>query len=273
MIKGFKNIILIIIFLCFFIFKNYAQCQDENTTFSNGEKVSFEVYYNWGFIWLNAGEVSFKVDSIFQNGTPLYHFISKGGTHKGYEWIYKVRDTYESYLEVNTFRPLLGKRDSYEGGNIAKERYQFNYKSMRIFSQVENSDKPLKRDTFSFEPCTFDVLAATYYARNIDFSKCKSGDKIPIDIVIDNQVYKLYIKFICKEIVTHKNGTKYRSIKFKAKVIEGSIFKGDEDLTVWVSDDKNKVPLVVEAKILVGSIKAYINETKNLRHPSTAKID
>lgn len=273
MINFFKNLFFLIVFLCFFTLKNYAQCQNENTTFSNGEKVSFEVYYNWGFFWFNAGEVFFKTDSIVQNNVSLYHFISKGGTHKAYDWIFKVRDTYESYIEANTFKPLLGKRDSYEGGHEVKERYQFNYKNMQIFSQLEIPDKPIKRDTFSFSPCTFDVLAATYYARNIDFSRCKAGDKIPIDIIIDNQVYKLYIKYIGKEIAKHKDGSKYRCIKFKAKVIEGSIFKGGEDLTVWVSDDDNKVPIIVEAKILVGSIKAYINEMKNLRHPFTAKID
>ena len=250
-----------------------AQCITTNNTISSGEKISYEVYYNWGFFWFNAAEVYFKTDSLVQNNVPLYHFISQGRTHDNYDWFFKVRDTYESYVEASTFKPFLAKRNTSEGRNKVNERYVFNHNRGLLYTSVVTSKKALKLDTLKVPPCIFDVLSATYYARNIDFSKCKAGDKIPINIIIDNEVFNLYIRYIGREIITNKDKSRYRCIKFKALIIEGSIFKGGEDLTVWVSDDETKIPVYIEAKILVGTIKAYIKEAIGLRHPMAGKLE
>lgn len=268
------NTKIIILFFVFFLCYQRlpAQCITANNTITSGEKISYEVYYNLGIFWFNAAEVYFKTDSIVQNNVPLYHFISKGSTHENYDWFFKVRDTYESYVEASSFKPLLAKRNTSEGSYIANERYTFNQSKGLLYSSVVTSKKPMKLDTVKIPPCIFDVLSATYYARNIDLSKYKQGDKIPINIIIDNEVFNLYIRYIGKETITNKDKSRYRCIKFKALIIEGSIFKGGEDLTVWVSDDETKIPVYIEANILVGSIKAYIKEAIGLRHPMTGKI-
>lgn len=249
-----------------------SQCITINNTITSGEKISYEVYYNWGFLWFNAAEVYFKTDSLVQNNVPLYHFISKGSTHENYDWFFKVRDCYESYVDARTFKPFLANRNTSEGNYKVNERYAFNQSKGLLYSSVVTSKKPLKLDTLKVPPCIFDVLSATYYARNIDFSKYKPGDKIPIDIIIDNEIFNLYIRYIGRETITNKDKSRYRCIKFKALIIEGSIFKGGEDLTVWVSDDETKIPVYIEARILVGTIKAYIIEATGLRHPMTGKI-
>lgn len=268
-----RNKIIILPFLFILCFQRInAQCITNNKTINAGEKITYEVYYNLGFLWFNAAEVYFKTDSLVQNGVPLYRFISKGSTHQNYDWIFKVRDSYESYVDAVTFKPLLAKRNTSEGSNVVNERYTFNQSKGLLYTSVVTSKKPLKLDTLKIPPCIFDVLSATYYARNIDFSNCKQGDKIPINIVIDNEIFNLYIRYLGNETITNKDKSRYRCIKFKALIIEGSIFKGGEDLTVWVSDDETKIPVYIEANILVGSIKAYIKDAIGLRHPMSGKI-
>ncbi|MGN6476729.1 MAG: DUF3108 domain-containing protein, partial [Flavipsychrobacter sp.] len=110
-----------------------------------------------------------------------------------------------------------------------------------------------------------------YYARNIDYSKYSPGDKIPFSMFLDDQVYNLFIRYLGKERVTTKYGT-FNTIKISPLLIEGTIFKGGEKMTVWVSDDENHVPVRVDSPILVGSIKVDLAGYVKLRNPFTALI-
>jgi hypothetical protein len=117
-----------------------------------------------------------------------------------------------------------------------------------------------------------DVLSAIYYARNINFSVYQPGDKIPFSIFLDDQVFDIFVRFIGKEKLVTKYGT-YQTIKFKPLLIDGTIFKGGENMTVWVTDDENKIPVLVETPILIGSIKVYLTEYKNLKNKAVAILN
>jgi hypothetical protein len=250
-----------------------AQCFKSNFAFKAGERLDFTVYYNWGFIWINAGIVNFNVDEALYNGRKVYFFDANGSTHKSYDWFFKVRDNFQAYIDMETLKPLWHKRDTYEDGYQAYEEYQFKPDCQKIVSETKTSNRAYKKDTLNYKPCTFDVLSLTYYARNLDFSKLKKDDTIPLSVLLDNEIYSLYIRYLGKEDLKTKEGEKYHCIKFSAKLVEGTIFKGGEDLFVWVTDDKNRIPVLVEAKILVGSVKAMIYTTENLRNEMTAKFN
>lgn len=250
-----------------------AQClENKVNSFSIGERVDYDVYYNWGFIWVHAGEVYFKVGSTQDNGKRAYHFISEGTSKPSYDWLYKVRDRYESKVIYDSFRPIWFQRDTYEGGFKVDEEYHYLAEQNKVAFSLTNSKNVQKRDTLDIQPCSYDVLATVYHARTIDFDKYQSGDKIPISVLIDGELHPLYIRYLGKETVETRDKKKYHCIKFKPLLVEGSIFKGGEDMTVWVTDDKNKIPVLVEAKILVGSIKAYLSKTTGIRHPQTSLI-
>lgn len=270
--KSLFQILLIILFTTAYL-QIKAQCFEKNVTFKSGEKITFNVAYNWGLIWVDAGSVSFTIDSILKNGQHIYHLKSWGKTYKTYDWLFKVRDYYDSYVDANTLKPIEFKRDNYEGGFIIKNEYKFDYNSNKIFSFTENTKQDFKKDTLNLPDCTYDVLTATYAARNIDFSIYKTGDTIPLRMIIDNEIFNLYIRYHGKEIVENIDSQKYNCIKFTVLLIEGTIFSGGEDLTVWVTDDKNKIPVIVSAKILVGYVKAYLTSVKNLRYKITSKIE
>ncbi|MCK4663230.1 MAG: DUF3108 domain-containing protein [Bacteroidales bacterium] len=260
-----KQITLIIIFLISYNYV-YSQCYTKNTSFKTGEKITYDVYYNWAFIWLNAGEVYFKVGLKKYNNKPVYHFESFGRTHEKYDWIFKVRDKYETIADTNTFNPLIFKRNTYEGGYYVKNKYYFDHSENKIFTFTENTKKSYTQDTLALPKCTFDVLTTIYYSRNIDYSKHNINDKIPLSLIIDNEVFDLYIKYLGKDTIKTKDGIIYNCIKFKPLLVEGTIFSGGENMTVWVSDDENKIPILVEAKILVGTVKAFLTDYENIRY-------
>lgn len=267
-----KKIIILFFFILLANIVN-SQCFTTNTTFLAGEKISYKVAYNWGFIWVDAGKVIFEVDSLEKNGKTFYHFISSGRSLTRYDWIFKVRDSFESFVDVVGIKPFKFVRCTYENAYQVHNKYLFDHSKDKIYTFTENSNKKYQIDTLGLDECTFDVLSAIYYTRNIDFSHYSFGDTIPVSMIIDNEIYNLYIRYINKEVVENIDGKLYNCIKFKAMLVEGTIFNKGEDLIVWVTDDKNKIPIITEAKILVGSVKAYLTEAKGLRYKIEALIE
>ena len=257
-----------ILLFCLFIYLNniFSQCFKENTTFQIGEKLSMEIYYNWGFVWVNAGYVYFKVDSANYKNSNCYKFTSYGRTYNNWDWFYKVRDLYTSYIYQEKLQTAFFSRKVFEGGNVIHNKYIFDYTKNKIYADLYCTDDGERKDTVDILSCLYDPLTAIYYARNIDFSNAEINQKFPIKIILDNAIFNIYKRYLGKEKITDRNNKDYSCIKFKAKMVKGTIFDGGEDLTVWVTDDKNKVPVLVKAKILVGSIKAYLSEADGLRY-------
>lgn len=265
-------------FICITLFvtltiKPKAQCFTDNIAFASGEEIKYHVAYNWGFIWLNAGTVEFKVKDAYYNNKPMYHLYSYGTTYKNYDWFFKVRDTYQSYLDKESLMPAWFDRKNYEGGYTVHNTYEFDYKAKKIYAETENSDKPFTCDTLKMPACTFDLISLIYYTRNLDFSNAKIGQKYPVRTIIDNEIFDLYMRYLGKETIElPQNRGTYRCDKFSALLVEGTIFKGGEDMFVWVTNDRNRIPVLVEAKILIGSVKAILISSKGLKNTSNAKL-
>ncbi len=119
---------------------------------------------------------------------------------------------------------------------------------------------------------TNDLLSMVYMARNIDFESYAVGAKIPIRMIVDGKCYDLYIRYLGKEVVETREDRKFRCLKFRPLLVPGTIFKSGEDMTVWVTDDLNRIPIIVEAKVLIGSVKALFVGVKGARNPITAEI-
>ena len=273
--KTIKFHLLALLFFCQFIgiAQETSDCNPKSSAFGFGESADYTIYYNLGSMWVSAGSVNFTVDSMRIRSKKYYHIISEGQTFKKYDWVYKVRDKYEVVAEVETFRSIRFKRDVNEGRTEIYEDYVFNHKTNQVVTlRKENRKAELVKDTVPFSACSFDVLSMIYVARNIDYSNLKNGDVLPITLFLDNEEHESYIRYLGKENITAEGLGTYRCIKFKPLLIEGTIFNAGEDMTVWVTDDEAKVPLLIDTPILVGSIKARLNAISGNKHKLTSKI-
>lgn len=232
-------------------------CGIRNTSFLAGEQLTFTVFYNVAGVYVNAGTAIFTNTLEKLSGKPVYHIVGDGKTNPSYDWIYKVRDRYETFIDTNTLQPLKFIRNVNEGGYKKYENITFN----RTTNTAVTTN-----GVFKVPGCVQDVLSAIYYARNVNFDKYKPGDRIPFTMFLDNEVYSMYIRYLGKEDIKTKYG-KFRAIKFKPLLIKGTIFEGGEKMTVWVSDDDNQIPVRVESPIVVGSVKVDMMSYKNLRYP------
>ena len=237
-------------------------CGLRNTAFNAGESITFNVYYSVIGIYINAGTAIFAASLEKLNDKPVYHVIGTGNSNSKYDWIFKVRDRYETYFDTSSMKPLKFIRNVDEGGYKKTENVTFDR---------QNNTATSTKGTYKVPNCVQDVLSAVYYARNINFSKYKLEDKIPFTMFLDNEVYNLYIRYLGKEVVKTRYG-KFNAIKFSPLLVKGTIFEGGEKMTVWVSDDPNHLPLRIESPITVGSIKVDMMQYRNLRYPLSSKI-
>ena len=249
-----------------------AQCHENNSLFHAGERIYYDAYYNLAFIWLNAGKVVFSVDNAVKNGDKMYELKAVGVTHKGYDKMFRVRDTFAVFVNPLTLEPLEYRQITNEGSYTANHLYKFNKDSRTVTTRIKREDKPLETKIIDWPECSHDLLSMVYKARVIDFSKYKEGDKIPINLIVDGESFELYIRYKGKEVIKNRDGKKYRCLKFSPLLVEGTIFNKGEDMTVWVTDDKSRVPIVVEAKILIGSVKAIFTGAEGLKYPITAEV-
>lgn len=235
-------------------------CNIRNTTTQQGEEIEYTVYYSAAGLYINAGSARFvnRLDKL--NGKTVYHMKGEGQSNSRYDWIYKVRDVYESYIDTASMQPLKFIRNVQEGKTKKYESISFNRNANTAITDSGIVKVP---------PCIQDVLSTIYFARNIDFSKFKKDDKIPFKMFLENEVHPLYIRYMGKEDIKTTFG-KFKAIKFKALLVEGTIFSGGENMTVWVTDDANRIPVRIQSSILIGSIKVDMSGFKNLRYPLAA---
>jgi hypothetical protein len=235
-------------------------CGVRNSSFSAGEQINFNVFYNLAGIYVAAGEASFTTTLERVGGRAVFHVVGEGHTHNSYDWIYKVRDRYETFIDTATMQPLKFIRNVNEGGDKKYEHVSFN-KTTNTASTATG--------VYKVPECVQDVLSAIYYARNINYARYKKGDKIPFSMFLDGEVHNLYVRFLGAEEIKTRYGT-FRAIKFSPLLIKGTIFEGGEKMTVWVTNDANRVPVRIESPIVVGSIKVDMMRYRGLRYPMTA---
>lgn len=245
-------------------------CSMDNNTFQAGEKVVYKLFYNWNFVWLAAGEVVFTVHELPEQ----YHVAVRGRTYPSYEWFYKVRDNYESYLDKETLLPEIHIKDIQEGGYLKYDRTTFYQDQRRIVSQRGKTRDDLKPKEMDVEACMHDLISIIYYARNLDYSALEPQQEIPIKIVMDQEMHPLKIKYLGpKEDVKIKGKGRYNTLRFSPQLITGELFKEGDEMKIYVSNDKNKIPLLIESPVSVGSVKAVLKSYEGLRYPMEAKID
>ena len=237
-------------------------CGIRNFSFQDGESITYSIFYSVIGIYVNAGSANFLVNTEKLNNKTVYHAVGTGSSNPSYDWIFKVRDRYESYFDTSNLQPIKFVRNVDEGGYKTIENVSFNQ---------QNNTATSEKGIFTVPNCVQDVMSSIYYARNIDLSKYKVDDKIPFEMFLDNQVYSLFIRYQGKEEIKTRYG-KFRTIKFKPLLVKGTIFSGGEKMSVWVTDDANHIPVRIESPITVGSIKVDLMEYKNIRYPLSALI-
>lgn len=254
---------LLILLSSFFKPADNNICRLPNTSFKDGEKIKYSIYYNVVGIYVNAGKAEFNTKQTSFEGKDVYTFTAIGKSNSRYDWIFKVRDVYESTVDAKTFLPYQFTRNINEGGFHQTDFISFNQKT-RTANTLGN--------TYSTSDCTYDVISAIYAARNINYENLQMNEKVYLNFFLDKELYPSYFKYLGKEQITTQYGT-FKAIKIAPLLVKGAMFKGGEQMTIWVTDDANHIPVRIQTPIIVGNIKVDMVGYENLRHPLNSLIE
>lgn len=231
-----------------------------NEAFKAGETLEYRVHY--GFI--NAGEAKMEIMPEIKDfgRRKVFHIVGTGRTLGAFDWFFKVRDRYESYVDTQAIIPWYFIRRVDEGGYKISQNVTFNQYMHKAISEKATIDIPNNLQ---------DIVSAYYYCRTLNADTLKPGDLFPLHSYLDDEVVNVTLKYLGKEEVKVSAGT-FKCLKFRPMLLLGRVFKEEDDMTVWVSDDKNKIVIRAEAEILVGSVKMDLKKYSGLANAFTAKV-
>ncbi len=248
-----KKLILIFVLLLSLSFDT-----PQEDAYTTGEWFKLRIHY--GFV--NAGYATLEVKDVSLNSKKTHHIIGKGYNTGMSRFFFKVDDLYETYIDKETRNPYQFVRKINEGGYVKNQEGFINQTANKV---TVKDYKNKTEKSFSVPKNTQDILSTFYYLRNHpNIDKLNVGESIAIDMFFDDETTKFRLKFIGRENISTKFGVVPAMI-FRPLVQSGRVFKEQESVTVWISDDDNKLPLRVKASLAVGSIKADLDAYKGLK--------
>lgn len=248
-----KLITIFLVFFTFVCFQTYSQ-----TAYKSGEYFKFQVSY--GIV--NAGIATLELKETTYKGKDVFHAKGTGYTTGVSRFFFKVQDDYQSYFDKTTGQPYRFIRNINEGGYTRNQEGFVNYQNNTVLLKDHKNNT---EHTYNVHAQIQDVVSSFYYLRNNEkLNHLKSGETIEIDMFFGDEIYKFKLKFMGYEKIKTKFGT-INTMKFRPYVQAGRVFKEQESLTMWVSNDKNRIPLRIQASLLIGSLKAELVEYKNLK--------
>lgn len=233
----------------------------QHHAFKKGERLSYEVSYGW----LDAGiaDIEIKKEDKTIGGRDVLHVVGTGTSTGTFNWFFKVRDRYETYMDRKGVFPWIFIRDIHEGGFELKQYYSFDHYEQKVETN--------KGKVFDVPLGVQDMISSFYYARTLNMKYAQPGQIFEIKAFVDNEVWPLKIKYLRNEIVEVDQGS-FDCMVFVPVVQTGRIFKDEEDMLVWITRDENKIPILAKASVLVGSITMEITGYQGLANP-IAKVD
>ncbi len=254
------NFFFLLLFSLFFSQENFSQCgKIENSAFQVGEKLIFDISY--GFI--TAGESIMEIPSTeILNDNMCFKISVEVKTNSSFDWFYKVRDSYLSYVDVDGIFSHKFEQHIKEGRYKRDFSATFNYTKKIAIISKKNID---------IDKCIHDIISAFYFMRTLDFSNLKKNDVIHLKNFYKDSTYDLDVKFLGKEKIKIDIG-EFNCIKIEPFVTEGGLFKNTGTITIWLSDDANKIPIKMSSKVVIGSIDAELKKYYGIKSELKSKL-
>lgn len=243
------------VLLTFLFFLNIINAQ-HTSAFKSGEWLKYRMSYS---NFINAGYAELSLKKTKRKGVELYHAKGTGKTTGVIGWFFKVRDRYESFFTKKEINPVHFVRRVNEGGHIINRDIYFD--KIKKTALIKNHKKKTQKTMTAND--VQDMISAVYRLRNEDLSNMKVNEDIKMKLFFDYESFDFKMRYLGNEIIKTKFG-KVNCLKFRPIVQAGRVFKEEESVTIWISNDENKIPLKIKASLAVGSLRADLDGFKGL---------
>lgn len=248
------------------------QCGIENTAFASGERLTYDLHFNWKFVWFKVGQATMNTDLTTFEGKRAWRSSLVTGGNKKLDKFFTMRDTLISYCSEN-LSPLYFRKGAREGKRYYIDELWYSYpnntcklRMHRIDADGEEHWKDAR-----YQDCIYDMMSIFLRARNFDSSTMKEGDKIPLPISDAKRLSNSWLQFRGRETFkVDDTKEKFRCLVFS--FIEREDGKNRELIRFFVTDDKNHIPVRLDLNLNFGSAKAFLKSYKGVRSEMTSRI-
>ena len=249
-----------------------AQCGIENTAFKSGEFLSYDLYFNWKFVWVKVGTASMSTVQSRYNGQKAFRssLITRGNDQL--DNVFIMRDTLLCYTNLD-LEPLYFRKGAREGDRYYVDELWYTYPNNNCHLKMHriDHDGEVHWKEAEYKDCIYDMMSIFLRARNFDADQLKVGENIPMPISDARRLTNSWLKYTGKTTLKMKNGTaKYRCLTFS--FIEREDGQNHELIRFYITDDKNHMPVRLDMFLSFGSAKAYLSGYKGLRNKMESQV-
>ncbi|AMR30475.1 ATP-dependent exodnase (exonuclease V) alpha subunit - helicase superfamily I member [Mucilaginibacter sp. PAMC 26640] len=250
-----KYLLLLLSLVSFNCAYSQEVTKKEEVVFQPGEQITYKLRYGI----FTAAEAVIKVENSAQNfeGKPALRIYSTANTSGTFNLLFKVRNLYQTFIDPHTLLPYYYAEDRKEGGYKHTDKVTFDHEKNII--TANNGKYPFKGNVFDF-------LSAYYFARNIDVANLKINQTLDLRYFLEDGIHTLTITYLGKEKISCGLGT-FNCLKFNPTIIPGRIFKKNSKLYLWITDDKNRIPVKAHVELIVGSLVMDLTQASGLKYP------
>jgi|WetSurMetagenome_2_1015567.scaffolds.fasta_scaffold60268_2 hypothetical protein len=247
-----------------------SSCEVNNYAFKAGEHITFDLYFNWKFIWKKAGTASLSTRSMTYRSQPAY-MVNLLATSNGLaDKFFQMRDTLTSIVST-TLQPLYYRKAADEGGKFTIDEVRYTERGGKYAAKM----KRVKNGKTSYASGSeskpiYDMLSIISRVRSINPSGLKEGQRLIYPIASGKHLDNETLIFKGRQRVKAENGTTYRCMKFT--LVERQDNKQKDIITFYITDDLNHLPIRLDLALNFGTAKAYMRSVENVRHPFTSIV-
>ncbi|MCC9165931.1 DUF3108 domain-containing protein [Pontibacter harenae] len=254
--------VLIVLVVCGFATKSTVSNR-QNESFTTGEVLKYKVHY--GIITAAEAVIDTSPTIYYVNNRPCYRATVHGKSNSSFDFFLRIRDTWQSYIDTAALIPQRSFRNIEEGKYRKKETATFNHYNNTVLVETQKKSKDKTFENFKVPADVQDIVSGFYYLRTLDYQKYRIGDVIKVKGFFDDEVFNMDVTYKGRATVSTLAGD-IKAIKLVPKMPSNKLFNGEDAIIVYLSDDKNKIPVLIQAQMFVGSVKVDLYEYKNLRH-------
>ncbi len=244
--------------------------------FGPGEELTYTAGYSAAVVSTDVATITFRTDTDRLDGVPCYRVQAHGLTKSFFSVFFRMDDRYDTWLEQATLRPLLATAEIKEGSYRYRSRLTFNWKAGRVYTQGKNLKKGYERSrTMVIRPGDFDPVAHFFNLRCLPgIDSMKKGEAGRLNLVMVDTIRTIRYRFLGREIIDAPATGQVRCLKFTCQLAPGDAesFEEGTDFYIWISDDRNRIPIYLETPIRVGRVQAMLTGWRNLAHPFAARV-
>lgn len=249
----------------------HAQCTAKNEAFQSGEKVYYDLYFNWKFVWYKAGDATMTIKDAVYNGKPAYQIDLIAAGNKRADFFFKLRDTLTSVVS-RKLEPIYFRKGAVEGKRYWTDEAFFSFKNgMSTVTQkrIRDYGEPQFYEHTNSQ-CVHDMLSIIAHARSFNPSNYQVNDRILFPMATGKRVEEQILIYRGKTEFEAEDGKKYNCLKFS--LVEMKKGKEEEVITFFVTDDKNHLLVRLDLFLNFGSAKAFLRKVEGNRHPLTSIV-